>query len=234
MANETITGDRGAKERATEVAGTAKEQARGVAGEARREASAVASEAGAQARNLVDEARTALHDQAAERTDRAAGALGDLGGRFRALAEGNPDAAGDLRRYAADLGDRLDGLAGRLSSSGFDGVVDDLQRFARRRPGMFLAAAAASGFAAGRLFRGAKAAASDGDRGSQDRELAAGEGPGPVAVGAAGAPSPEAGRSGVVTVPQTPAYGGPGTPASPPPVPGQSQGQAAPGAGGQQ
>jgi len=232
VANETITEDRGAKERAAEVAGTAKEQARGVAGEARREASAVASEAGAQARNLVDEARTTLHDQAAERTDRAAGALGDLGGRFRALAEGNPDAAGDLRRYAADLGDRLDGLARRLSSRGFDGVIDDLQGFARRRPGMFLAAAAASGFAAGRLFRGAKAA-SDGDGGPQARELAAGRGQGPAAVGAGGegtgAAVPEAARSGVVTVPQTPAYGAPGTP---PPAP--DQGQAAPGTGGQQ
>ena len=205
MVNETMTGDRGAKERAADVAGTATEQARGVASEARREASALASEAGAQARNLVDEARSALQDQAAERTDRAAGALGDLGGRLRALAEGNPDAAGELRRYAADLGDRLDGVAERLSSRGFDGVVDDLQRFARRRPGVFLAAAAASGFAAGRLFRGAQAAASGGHGGPQGPRP--GEGPAPVAVGAAGQ--------------------APGAPPPPPPVPGR--GQPAPG-----
>ncbi|HEX6425378.1 MAG TPA: hypothetical protein VFZ79_17965, partial [Acidimicrobiales bacterium] len=189
MANETITGDRGAKERATDAAGAATEQAKGVAGEARQEASAVVSEAGAQARNLVDEARTALHDQAADRTDKAAGAIGDLGSRLRALADGNPDAAGDLRRYAADLGDRLDGVASRLSSRGFDGMVEDVQGFARRRPGMFLAAAAATGFAAGRLFRGAKAEA-DGsqDAGAQQRQLSTGQTGALPDTGAAGVP----------------------------------------------
>lgn len=223
MANETITGDRGAKERATDAAGAATEQAKGVAGEARQEASAVVSEAGAQARNLVDEARTALHDQAADRTDKAAGAIGDLGSRLRALAEGNPDAAGDLRRYAADLGDRLDGVASRLSSRGFDGMIEDVQGFARRRPGMFLAAAAATGFAAGRFFRGAKAEA-DGspDTGTQGRQLTAGQ-PGAlpdsrvasVPTGATepsrvatGGPGAEAVRPSGATAPGTPGYGG--------------------------
>jgi hypothetical protein len=49
-----------------------------------------------------------------------------------------------------------------VSERGFDGLVDDVQSFARRRPGVFLAAAAATGFVAGRLFRGAQAAANAG------------------------------------------------------------------------
>ena len=77
--------------------------------------------------------------------------------RFRALADGDAEQAGDLQRYARDLGDRLGDVAGRMNARGFDGLVDDLQRFARRRPGVFLAVTAGAGFAAGRLFRGAKA-----------------------------------------------------------------------------
>ena len=165
MADETITDDRTTKDRATDVAATAKDEARGIAGDARSEASAVVSEAGTQARYLADEARTALRRQAADGTGRAAGAIDQLAGHLRALAGGDPEQAGDLRRYAGDLGDRLGGVAGRINERGIGGLVEDVQRFARRRPGVFLAVAAGAGFAAGRLFRGA-AAHSDDDAGS--------------------------------------------------------------------
>ncbi len=157
MADESITDDRTTKDKATDVATTAKEEARGVAGDARSEASAVVSEAGAQAQHLVDEARTTLRQQASDGANRAAGAVDELATRFRALADGDAEQAGDLQRYARDLGDRLGDVAGRMNARGFDGLVDDLQRFARRRPGVFLAVTAGAGFAAGRLFRGAKA-----------------------------------------------------------------------------
>lgn len=159
MANETITHEQD-EGRASELAGAAKEQARGVADDARQEASAVVSEAGTQARNLVDEARTALRHQASDGTTRAAGAIDDLGSRFRALAQGDAEGAGDLRRYADQMGERLGSMADRLGERGVDGIVDDVQRFGRRRPGLFLAAALATGFVAGRLFRGAQADAS--------------------------------------------------------------------------
>ena len=133
MADETITDDRTTKDRATGVATTAR-----------------------------DEARTALRHQASDGTSRAAGAMDQLAGRLRALADGDTEQAGDLQRYARDLGDRLGGVAGRMQDRGLDGLVDDVQDFARRRPGLFLAAAAGAGFAAGRLFRGAKADAEAG------------------------------------------------------------------------
>lgn len=156
MANETTARDQGAEERAVELSGAAREEARGVVDDARQEASAVASEASAQARNLVDGARSALRDQASDGTERAAGAIGELGTRFRALADGDVEGAGDLSRYAGEMSERLRGAADRLGDRGVDGIVDDLQRFARRRPGLFLTAAATSGFVAGRLFRGAR------------------------------------------------------------------------------
>ncbi|HEX6424937.1 MAG TPA: hypothetical protein VFZ79_15745, partial [Acidimicrobiales bacterium] len=91
----------------------------------------------------------------------------------------------------------------------------------RRRPGMFLAAAAATGFAAGRLFRGAKAEA-DGsqDAGAQQRQLSTGQtgalpdaGAAGVPVGSdpsrvtTGGPGAEAVRPGAATTPGTPGAG---------------------------
>jgi len=160
MANQMTTQDPGAAERASQVAGVARDEARDVAGAVREEAKAVASEAATQVHNVVDSTRSALRTQAHQNTERASGALGDLGSQFRALAEGDREGAGALGRYADEAGARLRSMADRLNRKGFDGVVDDVQAFARRRPGAFLAIAAASGFVAGRLFRGAQAAPS--------------------------------------------------------------------------
>lgn len=191
MANQTTTHDQGARERANELAGSAKEHTQGVVEDARLEASAVVSEAGAQARNLVDEARSTMRHEADDGTSRAAGALGDLGAQLRALADGDVERAGEARRYAGDLAERLSRAADRLSSRGFDGVVADVQRFARRRPGLFLAAAATSGFAAGRLFRGARAesASGPGDSPAARHVSAPAVGPGTQT----GAPAPMSG-----------------------------------------
>lgn len=199
MADETINDDRTTKDKATDVATTAKGEVRGVAGDARSEASAVVSEAGTQARHLADEARIALRQQASDGTSRAAGAVDQLAGRLRALADGDTEKAGDLGRYAQDLGDRLRGVAGRMNDRGLDGLVDDVQRFARRRPGMFLAVAAGAGFAAGRFFRGAKAE-SDASSGSTGNGSS---GSGAAAVGMAGSSGVISSSQGVAGGPTT-------------------------------
>jgi hypothetical protein len=187
MANRMTTQDPGAAERAGQVAGVARDEARDVAGDVREEATAVASEAATQVHNVVDSTRSALRSQARQGTERASGALGDLGSQLRALAEGDREGAGEVGRYANEAGARLRSMADRLNSKGFDGVVDDVQAFARRRPGAFLALAAASGFVAGRLFRGAQAASSSGTPSPAAPEINAGQG---EAVQVAGGSSP--------------------------------------------
>jgi hypothetical protein len=196
VADETITDDRTTKDKATDVATTARNEARGVAGDARSEASAVVSEAGTQVRALADEARVALRQQAYDGTTRAAGAVDQLAGRLRALADGNPEQAGELQRYARDLGDRLGGMAGRMQQRGVDGLVDDVQRFARRRPALFLAAAAGAGFAAGRMFRGAKADAEASSAESSEYGYTYATAAPPAGVGAVGAPVSSQGAVG--------------------------------------
>jgi len=176
VANQMTTQDPGAAERASHVAGAARDEARDVAGDARAEAQAVASEAATQVHNVLDSTRSALRSQARQGAERASGALGDLGSQFRALAEGDREGAGDVGRYANEAGARLRSIADRLNNKGFDGVVDDVQSFARRRPGAFLAIAAASGFVAGRLFRGAQAASSSEASSAGAPEIGSGQG----------------------------------------------------------
>lgn len=141
-----------------EVAGEAAGQARSVARTASGEASEVAAEARAQARDLAVDAKHQLHHQARQQTGQLGGALDQLGQRMEALASGRAEEAGPVGDYAGSIADQMQRMAGRIDELGFDGVVEEVQRFARRRPGAFLAAAAAAGFAASRLARGAKAA----------------------------------------------------------------------------
>jgi hypothetical protein len=212
---DQMTQQPGAPERAGQVAEAAREEAQSVAGDVRQEASAVATEAKAQAGNVLDETRTALRSQARQGADRTAGAIDNLSSQFRALASGDREGAGELGRYADQASEQLHAAAQRIGSRGFDGLVDDVQSFARRRPGVFLAMAAASGFAVGRLFRGAQAASSSSPAGESNGERTS-------AIGESSAQTVPGGSGAVVAVPtggMTPdpdPYGG----TTPPPVAG--------------
>jgi hypothetical protein len=136
-----------------EAAGTAKDQAATVASDARAQASQVAAEAKAQARNVVGDARQQLREQADAQASKVVDSMRRVSDEFRALTEGRTEEATTVRRYVQDATGKIDELASHLDATGVDGLVDDVQRFARRRPGAFLLAAAGAGFLAGRFFR---------------------------------------------------------------------------------
>jgi hypothetical protein len=146
---------------AKEVASTAGEGAREVAQRAAEQTRLVAGEAKGEMRRLVDEATNEVRMQSDAEINRAAGAVQTLATQLVALVEGRPEEAGPLPDYARQLADRMQQTADRVSSNGARGLIDDGERLARRRPGLFLAGAIVAGFAAGRLIRGAQAAASD-------------------------------------------------------------------------
>lgn len=170
-----------AKEQGGQVAGTAKDEARSVTETAKAEASKVTGEAKAQTQNLLQEARGQLREQAGGQTERAAGLARGLADNLQALTEGRVDEAGQIGEYAQQATQEVQRFAQRLDERGFDGVVQDLQSFARRRPGAFLVAAGLAGFATGRLLRGARDAASDDDEGQYRSGLYSGGGYEPVA-----------------------------------------------------
>src|SRR5690606_9991834 len=139
---------------------------------------------------------------AGEARRRAGAAVGGWGGGAVGAADGRARrAAGTLRQWAGDLSDLADharhdsaarGLAAEaadrshraadyLERQGVEGLVADLQGFARRRPGAFLGGALLAGLAVGRL---AKAS------GSASRASAqSGPEPGPVGTGASDPPA---------------------------------------------
>jgi hypothetical protein len=146
-----------ATEKGKEVAGTASDQAKAVADTAREQVGQVRQEVAQQGREVVSQATAKLQEQGRAQAQELASTVRGWADQTRALAEGRPEEAGQVAQYARQAADGVANAAGKLEERGFEGVVDDLQRFARRRPGVFLFGAAVAGFGVGRLLRGASA-----------------------------------------------------------------------------
>jgi hypothetical protein len=157
----------GAKEAASraadeskQVAQTAGEQTREVAGAMKEQAAEVVQTAKEQGRSVTHEAREQLRQQADSQTERLAEARRNVGDQVHALAEGRVEEAGGVRDYARQAGTTVQEWAERVDSRGFQGLTRDLEQVARRRPGTFLAGAAAAGFLIGRIVRSSSASGS--------------------------------------------------------------------------
>ena len=120
----------------------------------------MARDAADHVRGLVDRARRDVDDEARVRSRQAAGAVRTFADQVGALADGDPDRAGSLAGLVRDGQDRLAMLASRLDD-GPTALLDDVRRFARRQPVLFLASAGALGFVAGRLLRASREVTSD-------------------------------------------------------------------------
>ncbi|MGH9012698.1 MAG: hypothetical protein ACRDZ1_01970 [Acidimicrobiia bacterium] len=131
---------------------------------AKDQARQVKDEVATQARGLVDQAKSELRDQGRSQADQAAQAIRRVSDQAEALAAGRVDEAGSFAEYVRRAGDQVRQVADRLDERGVDGVVNDVQNFARRRPAGFLLGCAAAGFVTGRLLRGG-AAGSGGSNG---------------------------------------------------------------------
>lgn len=143
-----------AKEESKHVAGTAKQEGQRVAGTAKEEAGNVAQEAATQARNLVDEARSQATEQSRAGQDRLAQALRQIGDELHEMAQ-NSSSSGMASDAVRQVADRSRSASSFLEQREPGDIVDEVRRFASRRPGAFLLGALAAGVAAGRLSRGA-------------------------------------------------------------------------------
>lgn len=144
-----------AKEQASQVGDTAAEAGAQVAGVAKEQALDVAEQTKTEAKNLLGQTREELGSQAATQQQRVAGGLRSLGSELQAMAEGRESAQdGPARQVAAQAADRISTAASWLEAREPGQVLTEVQRFARQRPGAFLALAAMAGVAAGRLTRG--------------------------------------------------------------------------------
>jgi hypothetical protein len=139
-----------------QAASTAVEAAGGAVGDtvgtAREQAGQVAGEAKAQARNLAREVRDRVGAEARSQNDRLADGVRRFADELDEMAATRGDSpASNVVTQVSQGGRRI---ADYLAEHGPDGLLEDVQDFARRRPGTFLLAAAAAGFVVGRLGKG--------------------------------------------------------------------------------
>lgn len=197
-----------AQEKAGQGATVLTQQASEVADTVKQQAAAVTQETGTQARQLAAELREQISGETRAQGERLVQNLRSLADELREMGEhGQGDSvATTVVRRLAEGGHQV---ADHLEQRGPGGLLEEVQGFARRRPGLFLAGAALAGFAVARTGKGVVAASND--DGNQAGGPASPEGlPQPAA------PLPEAAALGETTTTYG-SYAQP-EPAAPPPV----------------
>jgi hypothetical protein len=138
--------DRSTAAKATDAVGTA---ASDVGRTVKRDASRLAAEAGDQARRVAREAGYKANERLGHQQKQWSDKLGDVSRELREMVGDRADRpAGKL---VNQLADRTSMLADYVGQSQPRDVLAQVQAFARRRPGAFLAAMVAAGFVVGRL-----------------------------------------------------------------------------------
>jgi hypothetical protein len=142
-------------------AGNIKDTAAGAAADvkdvAKGEVSNVAGEAKYQARNLVDQTRSELRGQVGNQQSQLASRLNSWASELGSMASKSED-SGPMTDLAQEASRRVGEISHWLDNHEPADLLDEVRRFARRRPVAFLALAAAAGVVAGRVTRGAVAA----------------------------------------------------------------------------
>lgn len=168
------TGASGGKEQARQVAGNAAQEGTRVAGVAKDQAQQVASEAQHQARNLFHDVRGQVEEQSRAQRDRLVSTLQNFSDDVEQMASGQDGNGGLAHDVARQVAGRVREFSSRIDGREPAELLDEVRRFARRRPGAFLAGALAAGVVAGRLTRGAREANNSGSGGVHSTSGSAG------------------------------------------------------------
>jgi uncharacterized protein YjbJ (UPF0337 family) len=146
-----------AKSEAGNVKDTAAGAVSGVADVAKSEVSNVVGEAKYQVRNFVDQTRSQLRGQVTNQQSQLASTLNGWASELGSMASKSDD-SGPMTDLAQEGSRRVGEISHWLENHEPSDLLDEVKRFARRRPVTFLALAAAAGVVAGRVTRGAVAA----------------------------------------------------------------------------
>ncbi len=143
----------------TSSTSTAVGAAKDVASRTAHETEALARDAWAHAQDVMGSAREQVRTQAVDQASRAAQGMRGWSTQLGALLDGRPDEAPRIGELLRTSRTQLSSWAERIERDGLDGVLDDVGRFARRRPAAFLALCAGAGFTLGRATKAAHAQA---------------------------------------------------------------------------
>lgn len=149
-----------AKQQAADLKDTAAAQAKDVVGTAKDEAATVVGEAKTQAKDLYAQTQRELKEQAHTQQQRIAVGLGAIGDELGSMAA-NSDGGGVASDLVQQVSSRLTSAGTWLSDRDPSSVLDEVKRFARRRPGTFILGAVVAGVVVGRLTRALAANAAE-------------------------------------------------------------------------
>jgi hypothetical protein len=156
-----------AKDEAKDTAATAKDEAKATAATAKDEASNVVAETTAQAKSLLGSATSQLKEQAGVQQGNLAAVVHSFAKELGGMAS-KSDESGPLTDFAHEASRRVGEIGHFLETKEPSDVLNEVTRFARRRPGLFLVLCGAAGVVAGRITRGAVAANTSVDSPSAD------------------------------------------------------------------
>lgn len=142
-----------------QTAEVAADEAGNVAGTVADQARQVTDEVKTQVRSVGGDVRDRVTAQARTQNDKLANGLRQVSSELEKMAAGHEQSP--ARTAVMRIADGGHQAADYLSKHGPEGVLAEIQDFARRRPGAFLATALACGFVVGRLGRGVFEAATD-------------------------------------------------------------------------
>lgn len=151
--DNTRTAD-AAKDEAANVKDKAFDAAGQVAGTAKEEAANVKDEAMKQARSLTDSALEEVNTQASTQQKRIAEQSRTITDDLSRLARGERAESDMVNQFISMAADRAQQFTTQLENKEPKELLNDVRRFAARRPGTFLAIAAGIGLVAGRFTRG--------------------------------------------------------------------------------
>jgi hypothetical protein len=151
------------KDSTTRVASTAKDETRRVAVEAKQ-----------QAQNLFQQVRGQLTEQSTAQQHRAAEGLRTMAEQLDSMARGS-EQSGVLKDLTQQAAERAQAAAGWLEAREPGDIIDEVRRYARSKPGVFLAAAGTLGFVGGRLTRGISGDSAGGKSPKQGQMLSTAE-----------------------------------------------------------
>lgn len=160
-----------AKDEAANVKDTAVGAGKEVAATAKEEAANVAGEAKQQAQSLLSSATSELKSQASSQQEKLAGSLRGYADQLQGLGQGQPLEAGPLNDLVQQAASKGSEIVSFIENREPADLLDELRRYARRRPVMFLALCGLAGVVAGRITRGAVAANTSVDSPSPSRSL---------------------------------------------------------------
>ncbi len=148
---------------ADRLKGQAQSAASDVAATAKDEARAVQNETMDQVKSLASNAQDELTSQASTQQQRLAEQSRTVTDDLRRISRGERPESQMVTQAVSSIADRAESLTRQLETKEPMDLLDDVRRFASRRPGTFLLLAAGAGLLAGRLTRGMRDASSNDD-----------------------------------------------------------------------